>query len=194
MAQRFINDNVEHKFEFGELCTIVNSLEASVEKFKGSLKSLVASDDKYKMLSIGIVLGAIGKAAKLLDKLYITDPKKGDNEPYLKANFLEEDVDKIQELVTKHSHPELADREGGMVSQDWADGEVTSQKCGSLLGQRSLHQIEPGVEGLDIPGIVWPNKNFRDIGFIYTDDAGTKALREAMVVAYVNAILGEKVM
>ena len=194
MTQRFINDRVEHNFEFSELCTIVSSLEASVEKFQGSLKSLVAdNENKYRLLSIGIVLGAMGKAAKLLDKLYITDPKNGNNEPYLKVNFLEADVAKVQELVNRHSHPELASEEG-MVTQVWADGEVTSQKSGSLLGQRSLHTIEQGVEGLDIPGIVWPEKNFRDIGFIYTNEEGKEQLREAMVIAYVNAILGEKVM
>jgi len=48
-----------------------------------------------------------------------------------------------------------AKEDGGMVYQVWQDGEITLQKAGSLLWQRSLHQIVPPlknyVAGLSLP-------------------------------------------
>jgi hypothetical protein len=46
-------------------------------------------------------------------------------------------------LVGMHHVPDL-DKQGGMVCQIWEDGEVTLQKSGPLMHQRSLHCIRPG--------------------------------------------------
>lgn len=47
-----------------------------------------------------------------------------------------------QVIAAKHN-PELA-KQPGHVYQVWEDGEITLQKCGDLLWQRSLHSIYPG--------------------------------------------------
>jgi len=54
-------------------------------------------------------------------------------------------------LIAAHD-PSLLDREGH-VCQVWEDGELTLQKSGSLLGQRTLHMIRGGKVGLvmDLP-------------------------------------------
>lgn len=46
-------------------------------------------------------------------------------------------------LLRRHHKPEL-ERKDGMVYQVWEDGEITLQKSGHLMWQRSLHTIEEG--------------------------------------------------
>lgn len=48
----------------------------------------------------------------------------------------------------KQAHnPELA-KKSGMLIQIWQDGEITSQKCGELLHQRTLHCLIPRINDL----------------------------------------------
>ncbi len=51
-------------------------------------------------------------------------------------------MDEFVEKANKLHDPELAKKEGDHVYQFWDDGEITSTKCGSLLGQRTLHTIQ----------------------------------------------------
>lgn len=51
----------------------------------------------------------------------------------------------LQELINFHSHPEMA-YQTGMVYQVWEDGEITLQKSGDLLWERSLHCIDLALE------------------------------------------------
>lgn len=46
--------------------------------------------------------------------------------------------------------PELRN-EPGMVYEIWEDGEITLQKSGDLYGQRTLHMIVPGLQGVNTP-------------------------------------------
>jgi len=48
----------------------------------------------------------------------------------------------IKTLLYKENNPELA-KQHGMVKQLWNDGEITCQKSGELLWQRTLHQFHP---------------------------------------------------
>jgi len=48
----------------------------------------------------------------------------------------------LAELLKYHD-PALAERPG-MVTQIWENGEVTCQKCGPLLWQRTLHMFSSG--------------------------------------------------
>ena len=56
----------------------------------------------------------------------------------------------ILELVELAHNPELAEVECGSVYQIWGDGEITVQKCGSLLWGRTLHRTIGGIEGLKL--------------------------------------------
>lgn len=92
----------------------------------------------------------------------------------------------VAALIEKHNKPELA-KEGGMVWQVWQDGEMTLQKSGDLLWQRTLHTIASGREDkmvdpemfpdhLSAPGCAWGRH-----GFIFTDEEGANAVRDAIL-------------
>ena len=82
--------------------------------------------------------------------------------------------DGLKELILKHSHPELAKVEGH-VYQVWEDGEITLQKSGSLLHQRTLIMIHPGTS-IYLPSEYFPNNDSRH-GNIYTDEVGAHTIR-----------------
>jgi hypothetical protein len=69
----------------------------------------------------------------------------------------------FNEAIAKHSNDELAKKEGH-VTQVWSDAEVTSQKSGDLLGQRTLHTFsQPFIEG------IWQAKDGADIKGVPAD-------------------------
>lgn len=80
----------------------------------------------------------------------------------------------VKLAIAEHNNPELA-KEPGMVYQVWEDGEITLQKSGELLGQRSLHCITPGV-GFEVPLDLFPNMA-RSHANIYTTSEGAEAVR-----------------
>ena len=53
------------------------------------------------------------------------------------------------ELAAQLHDPTLA-AQPGHVYQVWGDGEVTMQKSGPLLWQRTLHQMEPPIDGAPV--------------------------------------------
>lgn len=53
--------------------------------------------------------------------------------------------------------PELA-KQPGLLCQVWEDGEITLQKSGELLWQRSLHMIEVGLSSTKVPVEDMPDK------------------------------------
>lgn len=83
----------------------------------------------------------------------------------------------MKELIELHSKPELAE-EDGMVYQVWEDGEITLQKSGRLLWQRSLHTIHPGDPSKAVSTNLFP-KEYHTNGhaFIFTDDEGSQKVR-----------------
>ena len=88
----------------------------------------------------------------------------------------------IQELITHHSNDELA-AESSMVYQVWEDGEITLTKSGLLLGQRTLHMIEAGWSNRSIDPALFPHHTQNgQHGFIYTDDKGSQAVRNAILL------------
>lgn len=56
----------------------------------------------------------------------------------------------IHEAILAAHKPEL-EKEPGHVYQIWEDGEITLQKSGPLLWNRTLHMLCPGKEGVNIP-------------------------------------------
>lgn len=88
-------------------------------------------------------------------------------------------IEAVESAIALHSKPDLAKLEG-MVYQVWEDGEVTLTKCGSLLGQRNLHMIYPGHPRAAVPVSLFPHRTTNGHGFIYTDEAGQKAMRTAI--------------
>lgn len=84
----------------------------------------------------------------------------------------------LQELINKNHKPELSTKENEMVYQVWDDGEITLQKCGSLLWERTLHLIAPGFEKQE-NDCLWP-KIIDNHGYIFTDEAGAYEVREEL--------------
>jgi hypothetical protein len=87
----------------------------------------------------------------------------------------------FQELIEAHNKPELAKVDCEMVWQVWGDGEVTLQKCGSLLWMRTLHLIYPALSAEPIATLP---ETYKEHTFMFTDEAGCKAIR-----AYFEATL-----
>lgn len=86
---------------------------------------------------------------------------------------------KIEELIAKHSDDSLAKVENGHVWQVWEDGEVTLQKCGSLLGMRNLHTIKMGCPKASLSPSLFPHKtknSHGEHGFIYTTEEGANEI------------------
>jgi len=88
----------------------------------------------------------------------------------------------IQELIKLHSNDQLS-QEPGMVYQVWEDGEVTLQKSGDILWQRSLHCIKPGMSESINPNN-FPHQTERGNGYIFTTEEGTKIIRAAIAELY----------
>lgn len=44
---------------------------------------------------------------------------------------------------------------GRHVNQIWDDGEITSQKAGPLLDQRTLHMMAPGIRSPEHTAVIW---------------------------------------
>ena len=87
-------------------------------------------------------------------------------------------LDDLQATVIEHSTPELAKLDAH-VYQVWSDGEVTLQKAGPLLWQRTLHSVNEPLSPNTETKIIWP-EHMREHGFIYTDEAGVEAVRDAL--------------
>jgi hypothetical protein len=91
--------------------------------------------------------------------------------------------EELRAVLEAQHKPELAKCEG-MVWQVWDDGEVTLQKSGELLWQRTLHQQSPGF--LDqTPIELWPDTRYMNAGqklcgFVFTDAPGTRVVLEAL--------------
>jgi len=83
----------------------------------------------------------------------------------------------LQELINYHSHPEMAEQTGS-VYQVWDDGEITLQKSGELLWQRTLHCIKWGLDYTD-KECKWPS-SYNGHGYIFTDREGAEAIGEAL--------------
>ncbi len=74
----------------------------------------------------------------------------------------------------------------GHVSQVWEDGEITSQKCGALLGLRTLHCVRRPVDGIYITMPVRNASNRHSFAMVESLDHAFK-LRAAMVEATIGA-------
>ncbi len=104
----------------------------------------------------------------------------------------------FEELLKAHN-PELAKIEGGHVTQLWWDGEVTSQKRGSLLNTRNLHSFEPGFsfpgDQIMLNAYNLPKEKFPAGGSIYCTSGDANRIRQMMaryhiIVLALNAGVG----
>lgn len=88
-------------------------------------------------------------------------------------------LDELKMFIASKHNPELATKPG-MVWQVWEDGELTLQKSGDLLWQRSLHSIQSGIVS-NIPTSVMPiQESKHGYAFIENEEVG-KAIREKML-------------
>lgn len=81
----------------------------------------------------------------------------------------------LQELIAQHHDPKLAEVDG-MVYQVWEDGEVTLQKCGDLLWQRSLHRIKMGDPSKAVDPKLFPCQS-NGHGYAFVTQGGADAIR-----------------
>ena len=70
----------------------------------------------------------------------------------------------------------LAEIECSHVYQVWQDGEITLTKCGSLLGQRRLHMLEPPHASAKIGAENFPHQSGAN-GFAYVTEEGAEEIR-----------------
>ena len=81
---------------------------------------------------------------------------------------------KLQNAVNDASNDSLSEQVG-MVYQIWDDGEITLQKSGDLLWQRSIHCMNPAIKVIE--GINFPHKHGKhSYAFVDRDDA--ESIRE----------------
>lgn len=87
----------------------------------------------------------------------------------------------LKALIASASNDELATI-AGHVTQVWYDGEITSQKSGELLNQRTLHTMHPGLEceKLSMPSEDFPHQNSRGFGYIYCQPEDAAKIRDAI--------------
>lgn len=85
----------------------------------------------------------------------------------------------LETLIRIHHFPALAE-EDDMVYQVWEDGEITLQKSGSLLWQRTLHTTAMGMPSKAIPVEMFPCQR-NGHGYIFTDHVGAQSLRAAII-------------
>ena len=84
----------------------------------------------------------------------------------------------LQEMINTMSNDELS-KQVGMVYQVWDDGEITLQKCGDLLWQRSIHTINPDLGFGKLADINFPHK--RGIySYAFVTDKDAESIRQAM--------------
>ena len=99
--------------------------------------------------------------------------------------------DKIKSEVIGAHNPALSQIDGKHVFQLWSDGEITKQKGGSLLNQRSLHSFNPGFAFpsdqmmLDIYNL--QKSDFPIDGSIYC--TGSDALRIRQLMAQYHMVV-----
>ena len=80
----------------------------------------------------------------------------------------------LQNAINNASNDSLSELTG-MVYQIWDDGEITLQKSGDLLWQRSLHGVNPAIGVVD--DIEWPHIHGKhSYAFVSRDDA--ESIRE----------------
>lgn len=87
----------------------------------------------------------------------------------------------LKAFIQSASNDELAAMPGH-VTQVWHDGEITIQKSGDLLGQRTLHTVRPGLEceKLSMPPGDFQHQNQSGNGFIYCTPEDAATIRDAI--------------
>lgn len=166
---------------FEQLDLISNLCIEGINAVKAKLRALIEEPHYPGRDTIqGYMIANIMDRAALYDAVYPADSGR----KRINLQPSEEQLARLQALIAEHSHPELAEQEGHVL-QFWYDGEVTSQKAGSLLNQRNLHQVQRGFgKGVDFDGLEWPNnKN------VYTDKVGEYALRACMLEIITSLLL-----
>lgn len=89
-------------------------------------------------------------------------------------------LEEIKEDIMESDNPDLA--KNSSVTQLWNDGEITSQKAGGLLWQRTLHNIHPGIDGINID---MPHKH-DNYSYIFCTGEDAKRIREKMLEYKMN--------
>lgn len=91
----------------------------------------------------------------------------------------------VADLIKQHSDDSLSLKEGH-VYQIWEDGEITIQKSGSLLNQRTLHIVAPAFDGKAAPLSIFPHRNSCKHGWAYVTQEAAYTIRLAIWEVYVE--------
>lgn len=93
----------------------------------------------------------------------------------------------LQELINGASN-DLLSKQVGHVFQIWDDGEITMQKSGDLLWQRSLHTMKPDIG--KVFELDFPHK--RGVhSFAYVTNENAIVIREEMKKELILEIQGK---
>lgn len=82
----------------------------------------------------------------------------------------------LKQLIIDNHNPALAKE--SMVYQVWENGEITAQKGGSLLWQRTLHLHEFALN-ISI-SVAWMPERFQSHGYAFTTKEGALAIRQGI--------------
>lgn len=175
--------NRDAKFDVNELCTIAAALERSIDHGIKGIKTEVEGEKREYIVSM--YLKHITLHVTAYNALCIN--KDGTEVNYLDdLKFNEAAVAKVQEMIDAASNDQLSQQEGH-VYQLWQDGETTSQKAGELLWQRSLHQMDAGLEGVKL-NLKWPHQTHSGNGYIFCTELDAKKIRIAMLNLFIQAL------
>jgi hypothetical protein len=128
-------------------------------QFLTSLEKRVIAVDKNKESNVGWFVQTLARKyannaiSEMMGKMEEDNIRKDkDFERYIDP-LSEHDrvitLEEIKEDIINSDNPSLSEKEGH-VTQLWNDGEITSQKSGGLLWQRTLHLIKSGLKGVSI--------------------------------------------
>lgn len=144
-------------------------------------------EEIYQRIMGGVISDIFNKAA-LIDRML---PCKEEGEKYFNVVFPADVAAEIQEMVRKYHNTALAlSSDADHVTQVWSDGEITDQKAGSLLWQRTLRSIEGGFPGInpDNTNILWPEATSMG-GYIFCTREHAQEIRQAMMMAIIKQIV-----
>lgn len=177
--------NREATFNTNQLCTIGAALESGINHGIKGIKTEMEGEKREFIVSM--YFKHISLHVDAFNAMHV----KEDGTPYNyfdNIKFEEADVAKLQEMLDAASNDALA-KEEGHVYQVWNDGEVTSQKAGELLWQRSLHSMESGLEGVNITGLVWPHsQQYKNASYIFCTREDALKIRIAMLNLFIKAL------
>lgn len=164
--------------DVSDINILVAALQTQIANRKESIASYqaeIAANTDGKVDSakhfMAMVFSAMCQEGELLDRLFLSK----DGIKSIPLGLSQQQTASFFEAVRREHNPELANEQH--VTQFWYDGEITDQKGGDLLWQRTIRCVEQGFIGLNFPAEQWPCQ-LRDKGYIFCTREAANELRD----------------